>query len=468
MSRYLRVTLLAAMLAALLGSGWSAAAAPTALVPYHEPPLLLPAGRPVTLAYALLPGSARGTLFVRNDLQQRYTRLPLSHGTYCPGDAADAAAMRRDKVCGAALLARVPSALVAGSKLFYYAVLRDPASGRSATVPAGGARRPQRVWIVDRFLAVRLGAHSFGHVSTPNAIVARTGPAGVGLSCCADPPGGDGPSSFDVARNGSVWVLDRLNHRLLVWRAGSSAGPERTVTLPPALSVSDFALGRNGTIYVRAADTADQSRGNKSHLYALTPSGTVWSKAPTTAGIATSQLQLGPDGSLYAAQACGLPCAPFGGHVSWVPLTMPAGRLLSAAERSRGTTPFEPLPGGLRLVTQLSYTRARFALVDGADHVVRAWSVTSKTRMSGLAAAPTLLGGDLVLPLEVSARQHWEKLVVRLAPTGAIRARVALADRPFLGEVNLFAPLRIASDGSLYQLRTSLDAGASVARYSLR
>src|SRR5205823_5874522 len=83
------------------------AAEPTALVPYHEPPLLLPAGRPVTLAYALLPGSARGTLFVRNDLQQRYTRLPLSHGTYCPGDAADAAAMRRDKVCGAALLARV-------------------------------------------------------------------------------------------------------------------------------------------------------------------------------------------------------------------------------------------------------------------------------------------------------------------------------------------------------------------------
>jgi hypothetical protein len=240
------------------------------------------------------------------------------------------------------------------------------------------------------------------------------------------------------------------------------------VTLPPALSVSDFALGRDGTIYVRAADTADQGRGNKSHLYALTPSGTVRWNAPTTAGIATSQLQLGPDGSLYAAQACGLPCAPFGGHGSWVPLTTPAGRPLSAAERSRRASPFEPLPGGLRLVTQLSYTRARFALIDGTDHVVRAWSVTTKTRMSGLATAPTLVGGDLVLPLEVSARQYWEKLVVRLAPTGAIRARVTLADRPLLGEVNLFAPLRIASAGSLYQLRTSLDAGASVARYQLR
>jgi hypothetical protein len=460
--------MLGTMLAALLGSGWSAAAAPTALVAYHEPPLLLSAGRQVTLAYALLPGSARGDLFVRNNLQRSYTRLPLSHGTYCPGDPADAPAMRRDKVCGAGLLAHVPSALVKGSKLFYYAVLRDRASGRSVTVPAGGARHPQRVWIVGRFFAVRLGAHSFGHVSAPNAIVARIGPGGVGLSCCADPPGGDGPSSFDVARNGSIWVLDRLNHRLLVWRSGSSAGPERSVTLPPALSVSDFALGRDGTIYARAADTADQGHGDKDHLYALSSSGTVRWKAPTPLGIATSQLQLGPDGSLYAAQACGLACAPFGGHVSWVQLTTPAGRPLSVAQRSRRATPFEPLPGGLRLVTQVSYTRARFALIDATDRVVRAWSVTSNTRMSGLATAPALVGGDLVLPLEVSARQHWEKLVVRLAPTGAIRARVALADRPLLGEVNLFAPLRVAADGTLYQLRTSLAAGASVARYALR
>ena len=88
--------------------------------------------------------------------------------------------------------------------------------------------------------------------------------------------------------------------------------------------------------------------------------------------------------------------------------------------------------------------------------------------MSGLAASPALVGSDLVLPFEVSARQHWEKLVVRLAPTAAIRARVSLADRPLLGEVNLFAPLRLSSTGHLFQLRTSLEAGASVARYALR
>jgi hypothetical protein len=453
------MTLRPLLLAIFLGLSPSAAAAPAGLAPYHEPPWLVSRGTSPTLAYALLPASASGTLYVRSDLRQGYTPIALRRGTYCPGDPADANAMRRDKVCGSALLARVPRSLTSGSKLVYYAVIRD--HGRSVTVPT------QHVWIVRSFEDVQLGTHQFGRITPPSAIVARTGPKGVGLSCCADPPGGDGPSSLDIGRDGSIWVLDRLNHRLIVWRAGAPSTPARSVPLPASLAVSDFALGRDGTIYLRAVDTADQGSGSKSHLYALTASGSVRWKAPTTSGIAVSQLQLGPDGRLYASQACGLSCAPFGGHVSWVPLTTPAGRPLSLTERRRATSPFEPLPGGLRLVSELSYTRARFAVIDRADRVVRAWSITSATRMSGLAAAPALVGGDLVLPLEVSARQHWEKLVVRLSPTGTVRAHVTLADRPILGEVNLFAPLRIAADGRVFQLRTSLDAGASVARYAL-
>src|SRR5438270_12332708 len=194
----MRTTLLAILLASLLGAGSSAAAA-APLTPYRDPPLLLARGQAVTLAYALLPGTARGTLFVRNESQQSFTRLPLRPGTYCPGDPADTAAMRRDKVCGEALVGHVPRALVSGSKLLYYALLHDPVSGRSATIPAGGVRGPQRVWIVDRFQSVQLGTHRFGRPTAPDAVVARTGPAGVGLACCADPPGGDGPSSFDIA-----------------------------------------------------------------------------------------------------------------------------------------------------------------------------------------------------------------------------------------------------------------------------
>lgn len=469
MSRLFRTILLLAGLAAIAGAGTgpSTAAGLVKLSPYHEPPWLIQRGKPVTLAYALLDGSVKGTLYVRNSLQGSYTRLSLTRGAYCPGDPVDAAAMRRDKVCGDALVAHVPGRLAAGSKLFYYAALRDPVSGRSATVPAGGAEKPQRVWIVDRFLATSLGAHQFGRVRAPDAIVARAGPDDVGLMCCADPPGGDGPSSFDIAPDGSIWVLDRLNHRLLVWRAGHPARPVRSVTLPRKLDVSDFALGRNGTIFIRAGDTADLGKGSKHHLYALTATGRLHWQAPATAGIATAQLQLGPDGALYAVQACGLGCAPFGGHVVWTPLTTRAGRPLSLAERAEGTSPFEPLPGGLRLVTELSFSVARFALINQADEIVRAWRVTSRTRLSGMLGAPTLVGGDPVIPFEVSAQQHWEKLIVRLGPTGETRARFALADRPVVGEVNLFAPLRIGAGGRLYQLRTNLKTGANVARYSV-
>ena len=448
------------LLALFLGLTTSAAAAPAALAPYHEPPWLVPRGASPTLAYALLPDSATGTVYVRSDVRHSYTRIALRRGTYCPGDPVDTAAMHRDKVCGSALLARVPRSLTTGSKLIYYAVIRD--HGRSVTVPT------QRVWIVRSFEEVHLGTHRFGRITPPDAIVARTGPKGVGLTCCADPPGGDGPSSLDIGRDGSIWVLDRLNHRLLVWSAGAPSTPARSVALPTELAVSDFALGRDGTIYVRAIDTSQLGRGDKNHLYALTPAGKVRWQAPATSGIATAQLQLGPDGALYAVQGCAIGCAPFGGHVFWTPLTTPTGRPLSPAQRANLRSPFEPLPGGLRLVTQVSFSVARFALIDRADRVVRAWSVTSKTRMSGLAAAPALVGSDLLLPLEVSARQHWEKLVVRLAPSGLIRARVSLADRPLLGEVNLFAPLRLSSAGYLFQLRTSLDAGASVASYVLR
>jgi hypothetical protein len=467
MSRLVRTAVLVACVASMLAIGTAAspAAGPVRLSPYHEPPWLIGRGRPVTLAYALLDSSVKGTLYVRSSAQRSFTRIALTRGPYCPGDPVDAAAMRRDKLCGDALVGRVPPRLTTGPRLLYYAVLHD-GSGRSVTVPAGGAAGPQRVWIVDRFQSVPLGTHRFGHLRAPDAIVARSGPKGVGVTCCADPPGGDGPSSFDVARDGSIWVLDRLNHRLLVWSPGRPARPARSVALPRNLDVTDFALGSDGTIYARAGDTADLGRGGKDHLYALTPTGRVRWKAPTTTGIAVAQLQIGPNGAVYAAQACGEKCAPFGGHVSWTPLTSSAGRPLTLAERSRRASPLEPMSGGLRLVSELSYSVARFALVNRADAVVRAWSVTSRTRLSRLSAAPALVGGELVLPLEVSAQQRYDQLIVRLGAGGS-HTSFALADRPLLGTVNLFAPLRIDSNGRLYQLRTSVETGATVARYSL-
>jgi hypothetical protein len=36
-----------------------------------------------------------------------------------------------------------------------------------------------------------------------------------------------GPWSFDVARDGSIWLLDEVKHRLLVWRRGRPGRPGR-------------------------------------------------------------------------------------------------------------------------------------------------------------------------------------------------------------------------------------------------
>jgi hypothetical protein len=287
----------------------------------------------------------------------------------------------------------------------------------------------------------------------------------VGLSCCADPPGGDGPSSFDVARDGSIWVLDKLHHRLLVWRPGLPSRPLRSIGLPRRLDADDFALGLHATIYVRAADRADLSRAkDKSHLYALTAAGHVRWQSPRPIGIPTAQLQMGPGAVLYAAQACGQRCAPFDGNGSWIPLTTPAGAPLSFAKRVLGTSPFEPLPGGLRLVSELSYTVARFALIDRNDRVVRAWRLTSRSRLGGVRAAPALAGPNLVVPLDVSAGSRWEQVILRLGSAGG--SQFALAGPSVLGG-NLVSPLRLGSDGRLYQLRTSAKTGTTVAAYAL-
>jgi hypothetical protein len=81
---------------------------------------------------------------------------------------------------------------------------------------------------------VALGIHRFGHLRAPDSIVAHADPSGVGFF---QPPEGQdgvayGPWSFDVARDGSVWLMDEIKHRLLVWQAGRSGHPARSVRLP--------------------------------------------------------------------------------------------------------------------------------------------------------------------------------------------------------------------------------------------
>ena len=316
---------------------------------------------------------------------------------------------------------------------------------------------------------VALGIHRFGHLRPPDAIVARADPDQVGFS--SPPKGADGvsygPWSFDVAQDGSVWLLDEVNHQLLVWQAGQPNRPARAVRLPldPLERIANFTVAADHTIY--ATYLPPPGPGPKTlRLAALSPSGQVRWTAATIDEIFNAQLRIGPDNALYM----------YGGRPGqwWTPLTTPAGRPLPVAEQRRRTSRQQPLRGGLRLAVthQAMGGEWRFALTNQAGRTLRGWRVTSQSDLGALAGTPALVGGDPVVVLEVTqqptTRFRYEYQVLRLARAGgtslrfaiAPEARVVYGDAPMTG-------LRVGPDGQLYQLRSSRAAGVSIARYSL-
>jgi hypothetical protein len=316
---------------------------------------------------------------------------------------------------------------------------------------------------------VALGIHRFGHLRPPDAIVARADPDQVGFS--SPPKGADGvsygPWSFDVAQDGSVWLLDEVNHQLLVWQPGQPNRPARTVPLPmdPLERIANFTVAPDHTIY--ATYVSPPGPGPKTlRLAALTPSGQLRWTAETIDEIFNAQLRIGPDNALYM----------YGGRPGqwWTPLTTPAGRPLPVAEQRRRTSRQQPLRGGLRLAAtyQAMGGEWRLALTNQAGRTLGGWRVTSHSDLGALAGTPALVGGDPVVVLEVTqqptTRFRYEYQVLRLARAGgtslrfaiAPEARVVYGDAPMTG-------LRVGPDGQLYQLRSSRGAGVSIARYSL-
>ena len=307
-----------------------------------------------------------------------------------------------------------------------------------------------------KWVSVPLGTHQFGHMRSPDATVAEAGPNEVGFKkggtgCgCMDGPGG--PVLFDV-----------LNLRLLVWRSGQPAQPARTIKLK-GLDVRDFALGRNGTIYLYAVYAKPPIGDSGANLWAMTPNAKVLWRAHALMGNA---LRIGPNGALYSV---GVRRAS-----AWTPLTTSAGRPLSLAQQRRGTMPFQPLSGGTHLIAnQLSPHEVHFALVDRAQKVLRAWRVTGRTQLALAPGTltPAIVAGDLVVQLDVSRQAKgaflWEHQVLRLTSSGS-RASFSLDAKAVCCNdgTGAITPLRIASEGRLYQLRTNPKTGVQINRYSL-
>jgi hypothetical protein len=414
--------------------------------------LVSPGDRAI-VRYSVNSGSkaVRGTLYIRNDLQKTFTRVPLRRANN--------------------YTVRVPNRLIRGHRLVYHAVFRDPKSGRAITLTGSP------VWILRNAVAVRLGAHAFGQTQAPEAIVARAAPSEVSWDITEEFR--LGPQTFQVGADGSVWLEDSFADRLLAWSPGAPDHFARSVPVPYGAGISDIAFGPAGTVYVTKV-LKDPGRLVLDRLNAVT-GALVW-EAPL-AGVFQggpsgdsypitgrgSPLRTGPDGTLFCLVFMGRP----GDEWGWMPVATPGGKPLLRAAQLRGIHwPFQPVAVGLRLLGGEAYTSRddmaphefRYALVDRRDRVVRSWRILSDTDMNLHLTVPDFAGGDPVVVLEFRTDTQWEYEALRLGPHGAV-AQLSLPHAVW-GD-NSLTDLRVGPDGKLYQLATSPTTGVTISRYSL-
>jgi hypothetical protein len=439
--------------------------------------------------------NATGTLYVRNDGQRGFTAVPLRISKASGSFPSPYANQRK-------LRALVPKRLLEGRRLFYYAVIRDRRSGGVVTVPAYGARAPESVWIVNDAFRVNLGTYVFGQLRAPEAVVAHAGPGEIGFNAC--PPGEDcgiqsGPWSFEIAKDGSIWLLDQENDRLLVWEPGYPDAVARTMPLPPAspppFAFGDFALGPAGSVYLvrryseglplHPGTFPPQDHFPPLRLSRVSERGAVLWTGKLDTDIANTQLRTGRGGTLWVG-AWSATWKDMNGWHAWAPAATVTGRPLSLAEQERLIRWALPLAGGRQLVlvsagwTGLPWTpephEQRVALVDRTGRVVRAWRIRSRTSIEPPfpSVTPALVGGDPVVVLFPTRVQggafQREYLVLRLGRQGGVRAQFALPfSEPPLSAFGEWAitGIRIQPGGNIYQLGSAPDFGAAIYRYSL-
>jgi len=318
---------------------------------------------------------------------------------------------------------------------------------------------------------VDLGTHRFGHLTRPEAIVARVGADGVAF----DDPGEDigvGPWSFDIATDGSAWLLDQGNSRLLVRDPGKPEGPARTVPLPQGEIhiAADLALGANGTIYVSYVPTSPGPRKTLK-VCALSPTGTVLWTTATDIQYINSRLREAPDGSVYWEGPTDTPDGVRTGF--WTPVSSPEGHPLSLSQQRAGSTPYQPMPGGLRFeeveVGEGAGHEWDFTLLDPSGHEAGAWRMTSEDDLGGTIDEPAMAHGLPIVTVDV-ARQTpndylYEYVALPLPVGGGEPTEISLDPHAVWGDTPVTG-VRVGPDGDLYQLRTDIDTGVSIARYS--
>jgi hypothetical protein len=425
-------------------SSVSAASGPTpaaqGLDAVHIPPVLTRPGEPVTLRYAIVcapsddgePCDGAGSVYVRAGQSGGFKELTLERGE----DSSDGR-----------YFVDLPREVASSRAGFsYFAILRDRASGATITVPAGGAAAPQRSVPLRDATEIALGPHAFGRDRAPDTrVVAAAWGSGVGEAGLAGSRelGFVGPSSFDVAADGSVAVLDQVNGRVERWtRAGVKA-----TNLEVSGGLADFALEPGGEMDVleppsriSPAPILRSFRSDGTPRWAQRLSDRTWAK-----------LAAGPTGPAVQQQP----------SEQWLPVAEHGAALGRVAQAAHGRPGRSFANGRDVVVERLGVGELRLAELAG-DAVVRSWRMTSTTPLGEVQLAEPH-GSHLVVVMKTYAEDRSEYLVFVLDRSGLVSSFAV--DSLEWAESAPLARFRLAGS-SLYRLG-STGAGLSIDRFDL-
>jgi hypothetical protein len=398
----------------------------------HTPVLLARAGKPVELSYDVVCGTLKdepgphcspsGSVFVRPAGDSRFSNLPLER-------EADG------------LLSAVVPANEARAGFDYYVVMHN-GRGRTAMLPEAGPQAPQHVWALQDWATVDVGAARFGRSQAPSSVVREFtwghGDAAIGLDSGRE-QSRIGPSAFDVGPDGSVVLLDQVNHRLVVLRRGA-----RPAQIPIEFGggEGDLAVGADGTIYV-----LDSSA--KPLIRSFTAAG-----APIAAGRlaepTADMVRIGPGGPLVHSYPSEMWLLTGPGRPPFAP-----DRQLASARTER------PVRGGLGVVVHASPSEVKLGLVRG-DRVEHAWVLRGEASFGEVQLAEPYGNGMLVV-VRLWDEHHAGFRVLRLSAEGVVRSfDVAPAEWAESASLSRFR-LR---GSTLYQLRSD-PSGIEIARFEI-
>jgi len=221
----------------------------------------------------------------------------------------------------------VPAALVPEQGFSYWLEFRTEA-GRSVAYPPAGASGAIRVITTAGLVERDLPAFSWDDVRAPDGRVVRMrygdGPGEVGVTGTLPDELPQGPSSFDVAADGSIRVVDWVNHRILRF---SRSGRYRGEVAAPDRRPMDLAVASDGRLFL-------STLGLDARAYELGADGSVVGRYPVAYGV-TARVAPAPDGPRVLV-----------GPGQWTAVRSAPGTPMSAAQQGLSQTSSVPLEDG--------------------------------------------------------------------------------------------------------------------------